>query len=155
MNLDVKKDEYIILEIIPSHSNYKLGEIVQISALKIKGLKLIDRFDFRIDESLITNLDLKNILSYDKEMFTYTKNSLELKKEFKKFIENRPLLIIDNFYTKEYLKEFNNYQESIFKYLNLEFSDDIFDIIIKKYNLEPTNHLVDLLYESLIFENNN
>ena len=34
-------------------------------------------------------------------------------------------------------------------------SDDVFDKIITKYQLEPSNHLVDLLYEALMFENNN
>ena len=26
---------------------------------------------------------------------------------------------------------------------------------MKKYNLEPSNHLVDLLYEAIIYESNN
>ena len=44
--------------------------------------------------------------------------------------------------------------ENVFEYLDLEVNDDVFDNLIKKYQLESSNHLVDLLYESLIFENN-
>ena len=95
------------------------------------------------------------MISYDKENFTYVKDEVQLIKEFKDFIKDLPLLIIDNSYTLDYLDEFNNSKESIFKYLNLEYSLDIFDKIITKYNLEPSNNLVDLLYEALIYESNN
>ena len=37
----------------------------------------------------------------------------------------------------------------------MEHSYDVFNKIIKKYNLEPSNHLVDLLYEAIIYESNN
>ena len=37
----------------------------------------------------------------------------------------------------------------------MEYSLDIFEQIIKKYQLEPSNHLVDLLYEAIIYEGNN
>lgn len=146
--------EYIILEIIPSTSTRKTGNILQIQALKLNELKLISRFDYRLDIP-VNNKDLLNMISYDKENFTYVKDEVQLIKEFKDFIEDLPLLIIDNSYTLDYLGEFNNSKESIFKYLNLEYSLDIFDKIITKYNLEPSNNLVDLLYEALIYESNN
>ena len=38
--------------------------------------------------------------------------------------------------------------------MDLEISDDVFDKLMKKYNLEPSNHLVDLLYESIINDSN-
>ena len=60
-----------------------------------------------------------------------------------------------NEYTKDYLKDFTNQKESIFKYLNLELTDDVFTNLINKYHLEPSNNLVDLLYEGLIYESNN
>ena len=63
-----------------------------------------------------------------------------------------PLLIIDNSYTRNYLEEFDNKKESIFKYLNLDMSDDVFDRLVNKYNLEASNYLVDLLYEAIIKE---
>lgn len=146
--------EYIILEIIPSTSTRKTGNILQIQALKLNELKLISRFDYRLDIP-VNNSDLLNMISYDKENFTYVKDEVQLIKEFKDFIKDLPLLIIDNSYTLDYLGEFNNSKESIFKYLNLEYSLDIFDKIITKYNLEPSNNLVDLLYEALIYESNN
>ena len=146
--------EYIILEIIPSTSTRKTGNILQIQALKLNELKLISRFDYRLDIP-INNPDLLNMISYDKENFTYVKDEKKLIEAFKNFIKDLPLLIIDNSYTLDYLKEFNNSKESIFKYLNLEYSLDIFDKIITKYNLEPSNNLVDLLYEALIYESNN
>ena len=37
----------------------------------------------------------------------------------------------------------------------MEHSYDVFNKIMKKYNLEPSNHLVDLLYEAIIYESNN
>ena len=73
-------------------------------------------------------------------------------KKFKEFIEDLPLLIIDNSYTRNYLEEFDNEKESIFKYLNLDITDDVFDRLINKYNLEVSNYLVDLLYEAIIRE---
>ena len=146
--------EYIIVEIIPNHSNSKVGFIVQLQALKINDDKIIDRLDLRVNEELIDNPDLLKMISYDKDMFNYVDKDT-IMKEFIKFIGKDKLLIIDNYYTIDYLKEIKNKKESIFKYLDLELTDDVFDKLIKKYKLEPSNHLVDLLYEALIFEKNN
>lgn len=147
--------EYIILEIIPTTSKKETGKIIQIQALKLNNLKLLDRLDIRLDESNITNPDLLAMISYDKENFTYFQDEEKLLETFKNFISDLPLLIIDNEYTKDYLKDFTNQKESIFKYLNLELTDDVFTNLINKYHLEPSNNLVDLLYEGLIYESNN
>ena len=147
--------EYIILEIIPTTSKKETGKIIQIQALKLNNLKLLDRLDIRLDESNITNPDLLAMISYDKENFTYFQDEEKLLETFKNFISDLPLLIIDNKYTKDYLKDFTNLKESIFKYLNLELTDDVFPNLINKYHLEPSNNLVDLLYEGLIYESNN
>ena len=147
--------EYIILEIIPTTSKKETGKIIQIQALKLNNLKLLDRLDIRLDESNITNPDLLAMISYDKEKFTYFQDEEKLLETFKNFISDLPLLIIDNEYTKDYLKDFTNLKESIFKYLNLELTDDVFTNLINKYHLEPSNNLVDLLYEGLIYESNN
>ena len=146
--------EYIIVEIIPSHSNSKVGFICQLQALKIKDDKIIDRLDLRVDEDLINNQDLLRMISYDKEMFTYTKDKDFILKEFEKFINKDKLLIIDNYYTIDYLSKITNKKESVFNYLDLEISNDVFDKLINKYKLEPSSHLVDLLYEAIIFEKN-
>ncbi len=143
--------EYIILEIIPTNSNANLGFIAQVQALKILDNKIIDRLDLRVKEDLINNSDLLNMIGYDKEMFLYLDKD-ELKNKFIEFIDNSHLLIIDNNYTKEYLSNIKNKKESVFSYLNLELSNNVFNELIDKYKLEPSNHLVDLLYEALMFE---
>ena len=68
--------EYIIVEIIPSHSNSKVGIIVQVQSLKIRDDKIIDRLDLRVKEDLINNQDLLKMISYDKEMFIYTEDDI-------------------------------------------------------------------------------
>ena len=144
-------NEYIIVEIIPSHSKAYYGYIVQLQALKIKDDIIIDRLDLRLDESLINNYDLLNMTSYDKEMFKYTKKRNTILEDFKEFIGKDKILIIDNGYTEDYLEEIENKKESVFKYMGLTYTEDIFDIIIDKYDLVPSNHLVDLLYEALMY----
>ena len=141
----------IIVELIPNHSNSKKGYIVQLQALKLDGLKLIDRFDYRVIDEKIENQDLLNMISYDKDKFNYVENPINILKDFKKWSKGYNLLIIDNFYTLDYLNEFKN-KESIFNYLDMSFSNDVIDKIIDKYHLEYSNHIVDLLYEALIYE---
>ena len=153
--MNLQKDKYIIVEIIPTSSNKEEGFIAQISALKLEGIKLIDRFDYRVENKWIENQDLKNMISYDKEMFTYVNNIYFIIEKFKKWAKDYPLLIIEDTYTKDYLEELENSKELIYPYLELDYSIDVFDKIIKKYNLEPSDHLVDLLYEAIIYEGNN
>ena len=148
----MKEKKYIIVEIIPTALDPKKGEIAQISALKINGLELIDRFDYRLVDKKINNIDIIKMISYDKDNFTYVKTTRTLLSKFKKWIEDYDLLIMDNLYTENYLRNIDNKKESIFKYLDMEFSDDVIDKIISKYKLEPSNHIVDLLYEALLFE---
>lgn len=150
-----KDKEYIITELIPTSSNPTTGEIIQISALKIKNLELIDRFDYRLNLDKILIPELIKILNYDIDNFTYLESGKDILTEFKNWIGSNDLLIIDNDYTKKYLEPIPNIKESIFKYLELNYSEDIIDIIIKKYNLIPSNYIVDLLYEALIYESNN
>ena len=145
--------EYIILEIIPTAINN--GEIVQLSAIRIKGLELLDRFDYRLNEDKIYLKELVEITSYDKDLFVYKNTNEEIIEDFKKFIKDTDLLVIDNQYTLNYLSDINNKKESIFKHLNMEYSDGVIDKIITKYNLSPSNYIVDLLYEALIYESNN
>ncbi len=151
---ELKNLKYIILEIIPTNSDPKKGNIAQISALKLDGFKLIDRFDYRLDKDKINVFDILKIIDYDNDKFKYLSSTRKIKKEFKKFIGRLPLLIIDNSYTYKYLEEFNNEKIPVFDYLNLKLSDTVFDEMIKKYNLESSNYLVDLLYEALIMEYN-
>lgn len=151
---ELKNLKYVILEIIPTNSDPKKGNIAQISALKLDGFKLIDRFDYRLDKDKINVFDILKIINYDNDKFKYLSSTRKIKKEFKKFIGRLPLLIIDNSYTYKYLEEFNNEKIPVFDYLNLKLSDTVFNEMIKKYNLESSNYLVDLLYEALIMEYN-
>lgn len=150
--MDLKNSKYIILEIIPTSTDPKKGDVAQLSALKIDGIKLIDRFDYRLDKSKIKIPDILKITDYDNESFKYVKTTKNLLSNFKKFTGDLPLLIIDNSYTRNYLSDFNNDIHSVFEFLNLEVSDDVFDRLMNKYGLEPSNYLVDLLYEALIKE---
>ena len=148
--MNLNENEYIIMELIPT--KIENGDIVQLSALKLKGIRLIDRFDYRLDEDKIVTKEIKNMINYDKNLFTYKKTTKEIMDEFKIWVEDLRILYIDNSYTKNYIEELPNDKESIHNYLNIEYSDDVIEKIIKKYNLEPSNYIVDLLYESLIQE---
>ena len=153
--MDLTKDKYIIVEIIPTHSNSEKGFIAQLSALKLEGLKLLGRFDYRVEDDKIDSIDIKRMIRYDKKSFTYTKNIYFIIEKFKQWSKDYPLLIIEESYTLEYLKELPNKKELIYKYLDMKYNENIFQEIMKKYNLEPTDHLVDLLYEAIIYESNN
>ena len=148
--MDLLNEKYIIVEIIPTAITPQKGVIIQLSALKLEGLKLLDRFDYRLQENLIVSEDFKKMISYDKSLFTYKSSSKEILDDFKKWSLGLPLLIIDNLYTENFLRDLENKKESVFKYLSTTYNDNIIDEIIKKYDLEPSNHIVDLLYEALI-----
>lgn len=147
--------KYIILELIPTASTKEKGDIIQLSAIKLNELTLIDRFDYRITDDKIPLTDLKEMINYDNDKFIYKNTTEEILNDFKKWSEELPLLILYNSYTLDYLKELNNKKEDISRYLNMSYTDDIIDNIIKKYNLESSNYIVDLLYEALIYESNN
>ena len=146
--------KYIILELIPTSLDPNKGDIIQLSALKIEDLKLIDRFDYRIIDEKVPLDSMLDMISYDKDKFIYKETTDEILKDFDMWSEDIDLLIIDNAYTEKYLKDINNKKESIFNHLDLKYSDDVIDIIMKKYNLVPSNYIVDLLYEALIYQEN-
>ena len=149
--MDFNKDKYIIVEIIPTRSNSKDGFIAQISALKLEGLKLIDRFDYRVTDNLIDSEDLLRIISYDKNMFTYIDNDVFIPEKFKQFVEDLPLLILEDTYTLDYLSYLDNKKELVYPYIGVNYNKDVFDEIKEKFKLEDSNHLVDLIYEAIIF----
>ena len=62
----MKNKKYIILEIIPSA--VKNGDIVQLSALKLNELVLVDRFDYRLSDDKIDNEYIKNMVCYDEKV---------------------------------------------------------------------------------------
>lgn len=152
--MNLQKDNYIIVEVIPTHSNSKKGVIAQISALKLKGINLVDRFDYRLKEQFIDNQDIKRMIGYDKNSFTYVDNSNRIIKDFKEWIENNPLLLIEDHYTLDYLSELENPKEIVYPYLDLKHHENVFQELQEKYHLQPSNHLVDLIYEAIIAEGN-
>ena len=145
--MELIKEKYIILEIIPTALTPERGEIIQLSALKIDGLKLLDRFDYRLNEKYIFIEDFKNLISYDKDLFVYKDSTKAILKDFEKWSENLPLLIMDNKYTKNFLQSLNNPKESISNYLNKEYTDKFIEELIEENKIEPTNYIVDILYE--------
>lgn len=152
--MNVYKDKYIIVEIIPTHSDSEKGFIAQISALKLEGTKLIDRFDYRVENRLIESQDIKNMISYDKQLFTYVNNTVFIIEKFKNWAQDYPLLIIEDSYTYDYLKELNNHKELVYQYIGVEYNIDVFNQLVEKYSIEPTEHLVDIIYESIIYSQN-
>lgn len=148
-------EKYVILELIPTASDPKNGDIIQLSALKVSNLELMDRFDYRINEEYVPLTEMLDMISYDKDKFIYKETTKEIMDDFDKWCEDYPLLILNNSYTLKYLENISNLKKDISTYLNIPYSDDIIEEIMKKYGLQPTNYIVDLLYEALIYESNN
>lgn len=153
--MDLQKEKYIIVEVIPTHSDNEKGFIAQISALKLDGIKLEDRFDYRVDDKFIENDYLRELIQYDKKQFTYVNNIYFIIEKFKQWAKDYPLLLLEEEYTKKYLSEMKNHKELVYPYFDLEFDNEIFNKIIDKYHLQHTEHLVDLVYEAIIYEGNN
>lgn len=150
--MDLLNEKYVILEIIPTGIDKDHGEIVQLSALKLDGLKLIDRFDYRLNEEKVPIQEFIDMCSYDKDSFNYVDNSDLILDKFKEFVGNLPLLIIDNSYTRNFLNIFDNNKECVFNYMDINNNDDSIQEMINKYKLEESNYIVDLIYEALIRE---
>lgn len=148
MKLD--KDKYVIVEIIPTTLRKETGDIIQLSALKINKLQIEERFDYRLNEDKILIKDFLDIISYDKESFTYKYSTEEILEDFKKFIGNYKLLIMDNTYTRNYLSDIKNKKVSLYDYFDIDDKDRFIEELIKKYDIEPTNYIVDIIYESII-----
>lgn len=150
--MDLLNEKYVILEIIPTGIDRDHGEIVQLSALKLDGLKLIDRFDYRLCEEKVPIQEFADMCSYDKDSFNYVDNTDLILDKFKEFVGNLPLLIIDNSYTRNFLNIFDNNKECVFNYMDINNNDDSIQEMINKYKLEESNYIVDLIYEALIRE---
>ena len=136
--------EGILLELIPSKS--KDGDIIQIEALDIKNNEIINRLNIRY---LAESLDQKliDMISYDKDDHSYLDSTESMLRALKDFAKDKTIYIMDNSYTKDYLKEFNT--SFIEDFLGEE-KDNFLERMIKKYNIQPTNYIVDILYESII-----
>lgn len=150
--LDIKNETYIIVEIIPTASSPEKGEIIQLSALKLTGLQLLERFDYRLEKEKLPIPELQSWIDYDKQSFCYVSDSKKILKQFHKWAKDLPILILDEFYTPKYLDKLTNKLIPILPFLKETYSENIIDRLREKYHLEPSNYIVDLLYESLIQE---
>lgn len=148
--MDLKNKKYIIVEIIPTASTPEKGEIIQISALKLDGINLLDRFDYRLEENKLPIPEMISWIDYDKDSFTYIDDAKKLLIEFKNWSKELPILILDEIYTPKYLNDLKNELVPILPIIEEVYSEDIIDKLIDKYQLEPSNYIVDLLYECLI-----
>jgi len=148
--MDLLKDKYIILEIIPTSLNKENGQIVELTALKLDGLKLVDRFNYRLKKDNVLLKDFLEMCNYDDDEFIYLEDTQEILTKFKEWCNDLPLVLIDNTYTLNYLADFTNSKELIFPYLELEFNDSVIQEMIDKYKLEPSNYMVDLVFEAII-----
>ncbi len=148
--MDLLKDKYIILEIIPTSLNKESGQIVELTALKLDGLKLVDRFNYRLKKDNVVLKDFLEMCNYDDDEFIYLEDTQEILTKFKEWCNDLPLVLIDNTYTLNYLDDFTNSKELIFPYLELEFTDSVIQEMIDKYKLEPSNYMVDLVFEAII-----
>jgi hypothetical protein len=95
------------------------------------------------------------MIDYDKDKFNYEDSDKIILEKFKDWVGDLPLLIINNENTYNYLEYLDNEKEPILSYLGFKYSDDVIDKIIKKYKLEQSNYITDLLYEALIYGSNN
>lgn len=153
--LNPQKDKYVILELIPTRSDPKYGIIAQISALKLNGIKLEDRFDYRVEDKFVDNEYVLGMIQYDKEMFTYVNNIYFMFEKFKHWVKDYPIYIVEEDYTLKYLKDLKNKKELVFNYLDLKNGPDVITRLKEKYKLQPSFHIVDLIYEAIIYEGNN
>ena len=148
--MDLVKDKYVIVEIIPTSLNKESGQIVELTALKVDGLKLVDRFNYRLNKDKVSIKEFLEMCNYDDDTFTYLDESSEILKEFKNWVSDLPLLIIDNTYTLNYFSDLDNKMELVFPYLELEFDGEVIQKMIDKYKLEASNYMVDLVFEAII-----
>lgn len=137
----------IIIELIPD--KIKNGDIIQISALKVRNNIIEERLDIRYLKSNLS-YDIQNMISYDNDKHKYLNSSLEMLNELKKFTNDYPLYIMSDNYTKNYLKDFKTL--AIEDILNEKYDINLIDNLKKKYNIQDTNYIVDILYEALILK---
>jgi len=148
--MDLLKDKYIIAEVIPTGLSKENGQVVELTALKVDELKLVDRFNYRLKKENVLLKDFLEMCNYDNDEFIYLDETNDILNSFKEWVGDLPILIIDNTYTLNYLSDINNKKELVFPYLELEFNGEVIQNMINKYKLEESNYMVDLVYEAII-----
>lgn len=148
--MKLPKGKYIIVEIIPTSISPQKGDIVEMTALLVDKLVILDRFNYRLNKRLVAFPQFLKMTDYDNDSFTYKDSTKMILDDFDKWSKNYPLLIIDNLYTKNFLENISNKKESVFKYMGKKYHDKIIEEIMDEYGIEPSNYVVDILYESLV-----
>ena len=148
--MDLLKDKYIIAEVIPTGLSKENGQVVELTALKIDELKLVDRFNYRLKKENVLLKDFLEMCNYDNDEFIYLDETNDILNSFKDWVGDLPILIIDNTYTLNYLSDIDNNKELVFPYLDLECNGEVIQNMINKYKLEESNYMVDLVYEAII-----
>ena len=148
--MELTKNKYVIVEIIPTSLNKDNGQVVELTALKVDGLKLIDRFNYRLNKEKVVLKDFLDMCSYDDDSFNYLDDSSEILDKFKEWVNDYPILLIHDTYTLNYLSDIDNSKELVLPYLELENGRDVIQNMVDKYELEASNYMVDLVYEAII-----
>ena len=97
--MELINNKYIILELIPTALTPEKGDIVQLSAIKVDGLRILSRFDYRLNEDKIYIPDFLDMISYDKSEFVYKDTTKEILEDFNAWSEDITILIMNNKYT--------------------------------------------------------
>ena len=150
--MDLLNDKYVIVEIIPTALTKDKGDIVELTALKLDGIKLVDRFNCRLNKDKVEIKEFLDMCNYDDEEFEYLATTEEILEKFKSWVGDLPILLIDNTYTLSFLEEITNNKELVFPMLGLEYNSAVMEEMVKKYSLEPSNYMIDLVYEAIIRE---
>lgn len=141
-------DKYIIVEIIPTTRFKNTGDIAQLSALKV-NTDIVSSLNLRLNKEKIQIPDILNMINYDNDNFEYLNTTNKILEKFKNWCNDYKLLIIPNDYTIDYLSDLDNEKISICEVLNMEFSDNIINEIVNKYNLELNNDIVGIIYNAI------
>lgn len=141
-------NKYVIVEIIPTTRKKDTGNIAQLAALKIDN-DIVSSINLRLNKEKIQIPDILNMINYDNDNFEYLNSTSKILEKFKKWSKGYKLIIIPNDYTLDYLSDLDNEKISICEIFNIEFSDNIINYIVNKYNLQLNNDIVGIIYKAI------
>lgn len=141
-------DKYIIVEIIPTTRFKNTGDIAQLCAIKCDN-DIISSLKLRLNLEKIQVPDILNMVNYDIDKFEYLNSTNSLLENFKNWSKDYKLLVIPNEYTYDYLSDLENEKTSICDILNIDFSDNLINEIIEKYDLDSNDEIVDIIYKAI------
>jgi len=140
--------KYIIVEIIPTTRFKNTGDIAQLCAIKVDD-DIITNLKLRLNLNKIQIPDILNMINYDKDKFEYLSTTNKILNKFKKWSNNLDLIVIPNSYTLDYLGDLENKKVSICEVLDMKFSDNLFNDISLKYNLDLNDEIVEIMYKAI------